>query len=156
MNDQRAQFDALTKVLKDIYEERIPFNRVFGLRMLSLDPSSIRVRFNMRDELIGNYVKGILHGGVISATLDATGGLIASMDLLKKLAGRPLEEVEERMSRVGTIDLRIDFLRPGVGQYFVASGDVMRAGRRVTVTRMELRNDEEVLIAVGTGTYLVG
>lgn len=146
----------MAKALKDIYEERIHFNRVLGLRILSLDPSSVRVRFDMREELIGNYVKGILHGGVISATLDATGGLIASIDLLEKLAGRPLEEVEERMSRVGTIDLRIDFLRPGVGQCFVASGDVMRAGRRVTVTRMELRNNEKILIAVGTGTYLVG
>jgi len=32
----------------------------------------------------------------------------------------------------------------------------MRAGRRVSVTRMELHNDQDVLIAVGTGTYIVG
>jgi acyl-coenzyme A thioesterase PaaI-like protein len=32
----------------------------------------------------------------------------------------------------------------------------MRTGRKVAVTRMELHNDERVLVAVGTGTYIVG
>jgi acyl-coenzyme A thioesterase PaaI-like protein len=32
----------------------------------------------------------------------------------------------------------------------------MRTGRKVAVTRMELHNDEGVLVAVGTGTYIVG
>lgn len=32
----------------------------------------------------------------------------------------------------------------------------MRTGNKVAVTRMELNNDSGVLIAVGTGTYLVG
>jgi uncharacterized protein (TIGR00369 family) len=57
---------------------------------------------------------------------------------------------------VGTIDLRIDYLRPGRGRTFTATGRVMRAGKRVAVTRMELHNAEAVLIAVGTGTYMVG
>jgi acyl-coenzyme A thioesterase PaaI-like protein len=32
----------------------------------------------------------------------------------------------------------------------------MRTGRKVAVTRMELHDDECVLVAVGTGTYIVG
>jgi acyl-coenzyme A thioesterase PaaI-like protein len=32
----------------------------------------------------------------------------------------------------------------------------MRTGKKVAVTRMELHNDEDLLIAVGTGTYIVG
>jgi acyl-coenzyme A thioesterase PaaI-like protein len=32
----------------------------------------------------------------------------------------------------------------------------MRTGRKVAVTRMELKNQEDLLIAVGTGTYIVG
>ena len=57
---------------------------------------------------------------------------------------------------MGTIDLRVDYLRPGLGQWFYATGMVMRSGRKVTVARMELHNDLEKLIAVGTGTYIVG
>jgi len=32
----------------------------------------------------------------------------------------------------------------------------MRTGKKVTVARMELNNDSNRLIAVGTGTYIVG
>jgi len=32
----------------------------------------------------------------------------------------------------------------------------MRSGRKVAVTRMALHNEEDTLIAVGTGTYIVG
>ena len=61
-----------------------------------------------------------------------------------------------RIARFGTIDLRVDYLRPGKGTGFISSGSVMRTGRKVAVTRMELRNREDLLIAVGTGTYIVG
>ena len=62
----------------------------------------------------------------------------------------------QRLSKVGTIDMRVDYLRPGTGKHFTATGWILRTGGKVAVTRMELRNEEETLIAVGTGTYTVG
>jgi uncharacterized protein (TIGR00369 family) len=61
----------------------------------------------------------------------------------------------ERFAKIGTIDMRIDYLRPGLGDYFIATGYVLRAGNKVAVTRMELHNHERQLIAVGTGAYVV-
>ena len=52
--------------------------------------------------------------------------------------------------------MRIDYLRPGVGEWFDASATVLRTGSRVAATRMEFHNDEGTLVAVGTGTYMVG
>lgn len=138
------------------YDEKIPFNRVLGFRVDSFDGDAVCVKFDMRPELVGNHVHGFLHGGVISAVLDATGGLTASIGMLSKASGDELEQFEDRIARVGTIDLRVDYLRPGVGDHFTATSRIMRAGRKVTVTRMELHNDQDVLIAVGTGTYIVG
>jgi hypothetical protein len=67
------------------FEQMIPFNRVLGLKIDSLDPKMPRLRFDMRPELVGNPVRQILHGGVISATLDVVGGLaIALASLAKK------------------------------------------------------------------------
>jgi uncharacterized protein (TIGR00369 family) len=60
------------------------------------------------------------------------------------------------MSRVGTIDLRVDYLRPGRGDDFLATSEIMRSGNKVAVARMELYNNRDMLIAVGTGTYLIG
>ena len=62
---------------------------------------------------------------------------------------------ERNNGDVGTIDLRIDFLRPGTGTRFFAKGYLLRTGSRVAVTRMELHNEDDVLIAVGTGAYVV-
>ena len=56
---------------------------------------------------------------------------------------------------MGTIDLRVDFLRPGVGRHFVASAEVTRLGGRVGSTQMRLVNDEGTVIATGAGVYVI-
>jgi uncharacterized protein (TIGR00369 family) len=156
MSDKKIDLDARLQMLRKLYEQKIPFNKVLGLKIESLNIEDVRVKFEMKDAFIGNYVQGILHGGVISAVLDTTGGLTASLGVFQKMAGRTAEEIGKSLTKIGTIDLRIDYLRPGKGNYFIATGVIMRAGRRVSVTRMELHNDQHVLIAVGTGTYIVG
>ena len=93
---------------------------------------------------------------MISSILDLTGGLVASVELLKHLEGLDVEELAKRMAKIGTIDIRVDYLRPGKGEFFTATGSVLRKGSKVAVVRTELINDQKVLIAAGTGTYLVG
>ena len=61
-----------------------------------------------------------------------------------------------RLSKLGTIDLRIDYLRPGRGQRFTATAVLLRSGNKVAVVRSELHSDDGTLVAVGTGTYLCG
>lgn len=143
-------------LLKEIYERQMPFNRLLDLRITVLSPTDVELRIDMRQELVGNFIREILHGGVISAVLDVAGGLIASVELLKNLEGMEIEEIGKRMAKIGTIDLRVDYLRPGKGEFFVATGTVLRKGSKVAVVRTELCNDQKLLIAAGTGTYLVG
>ena len=109
----------------------------------------------MTDSLIGNYVQNSLHGGVISSALDAVGGLTATAGMIQKKIDLPKEELAQIVAKVGTIDLRVDYLRPGKGVSFTSSATIMRIGNKVAVTRMELHSDQNRLIAVGTGTYLI-
>ena len=148
--------DELQILLKEVIEERIPFNRVLGLSVESFEMDQIQIRIGMRPELVGNFLRGNLHGGVISSILDVVGGMVAWLGVMKKMKDCPLEEMTERFSRVGTIDLRVDYLRPGLGDFFIGTGSIIRAGNKVTVVRMELHNNEGQMIAVGTGTYIVG
>jgi uncharacterized protein (TIGR00369 family) len=141
--------------IRDIFDNKIPFNQVLGLQVYSLDMDRPKIRFDMHDALIGNYIRGSLHGGVISAVIDVTGGLAAFMGLQKKLAGEPVDVKLEKFSKLGTIDLRIDYLRPGVGQKFEATGYILRTGNKVAVARIELKNEIDQLIAVGTGAYVI-
>lgn len=64
-------------------------------------------------------------------------------------------QVMHRYSRLGTIDLRVDYLRPGLGKHFTASAEVVRLGGRVGSTQMRLVNDEDTLIATAAAAYVV-
>jgi len=155
MPTQPDKLDELLHILGDIYENRLPFNKVLGLRIISLKPDLVKVAFDMTDSLIGNYVQGSLHGGVISSVLDAAGGLTATAGMIQKKVSHTKEEIAQNIAKVGTIDLRVDYLRPGKGSAFTSSASIMRIGKKVAVTRMELHNNHGRLIAVGTGTYLI-
>jgi len=147
--------EEILSIIRDIIVEKIPFNKVLGLTVEALNLEHPSVRLTMREDLIGNFIRRSLHGGVISSTLDFMGGLLAFLSVLKTMQGQSVQAMAERFAKIGTIDLRIDYLRPGVGQHFIATGFVLRTGKKVAVTRMELHNDEHQLIAVGTGAYVV-
>jgi uncharacterized protein (TIGR00369 family) len=142
--------------LRRLYEKQVPFNRVLGMTVTAVNADGATIGFGMREDLIGNVFHRTLHGGVISAVLDTVGGLTASASLVERAAGLPQEKVKAMFARVGTIDLRVDYLRPGRGERFAAGGRIMRSGRKVAVVRMEMHADEALLVAVGTGTYMVG
>jgi uncharacterized protein (TIGR00369 family) len=137
--------------LRKVFEEVVPFNRVLGLKVASLDPAALR--FDMRPELIGNPVRKVLHGGVISATLDVVAGFAIHMALFQQNEDEGKQFI---FPNIGTIDLRVDYLRPGRGEYFIGTGRVVRLGNRVAVAHMELVNDKDELIATGGAAYMVG
>ena len=149
----RREVDSIEAVIHRMFEEMIPFNRVIGLKIDSLDPKAPRLKFDMRPELVGNPVRQILHGGVISATLDVVGGLAIA---LASIAEKGVAATAKQFPNVGTIDLRVDYLRPGRGKHFIATGRVVRLGGRVAVVHMELVNDAEEQIATGSAAYIIG
>jgi len=145
----RSDYQAL---VSKIIAENVPFNRVLGVEVASADPAKPQLRFAMRPDLIGNSRRGILHGGVISAVLDVTAGFAIMLALHKD--SQPGEKLE--FPNIGTVDLRVDFLRPGRGKHFVSTGRVVRLGNRIAVTHMELENDQGELIATGGAAFVVG
>ena len=155
MDIKSPELDLYLSLLKDIYENRMPFDRLLGVRVVTLTLDEVCVRVDMKEEFIGNFVKKILHGGVISAVLDLTGGLVASVGVLRQMENATQEEIAKRFSRMGTIDLRVDYLRAGKGDFFLTKGIILRTGNKVAVVRTEFRNNEDILIAAGTGTYII-
>ena len=141
--------------LTAIFEERIVFNRVLGLRIDAIAAEAVRGHLLMRPDLIGHFAHHRLHGGVISAALDALGGLA----VMAAIGARHLDEAPaqrlQRFGKLGTIDLRIDYLRPAVGERFVLHAEVLRLGSRVASTRMSFENADGRLLASGAAAYIV-
>jgi uncharacterized protein (TIGR00369 family) len=141
--------------LRDIFENRIVFNSVLGLKIVEMRPDQVIGRIAMRPELIGHYSFNRLHGGVVSAGLDAMGGLA----VMAAIGARHMDEAPSqrlhRFGKLGTIDLRIDYLRPAIGEHFELRAEVLRLGSRVASTRMEFLGAEGKLLSSGAGAYII-
>ena len=141
--------------LKKIFEEKIVFNQLLGLKITSLRADRVSGRIDMRHELIGHYAYNRIHGGVISAGLDAMGGLA----VMAAIGARHMDEAPEqrlhRFSKLGTIDLRVDYLRPGISEYFELRAEVLRLGSRVASTRMEFLGAAGKLFSTAAAAYIV-
>ncbi|MCG2591185.1 thioesterase family protein [Ramlibacter sp. XY19] len=147
--------DAFVAGLKEIFEDKILFNRVLGLRITSLKPERVTGRIAMKPDLVGHYSFNRIHGGVISAGLDAMGGLA----VMAAIGARHMDEAPgqrlQRFGKLGTIDLRIDYLRPGIGEAFELQAEVLRLGSRVASTRMEFMGADGKLLATGAAAYII-
>ena len=141
--------------LKDIFEENCVFIKLLGLKITSLTADRVTARIDMRHELVGHFSHNRIHGGAISAGLDAVGGLA----VMAAIGARHMDELPlqrlQRFAKLGTIDLRVDYLRPGLGEYFELRAEVLRLGSRVASTRMEFLGPDGKLLSTGAAAYIV-
>lgn len=141
--------------LKNIFEEKIVFNKLLGLKITSVRPERVTARIDMRHELVGHFAYNRIHGGVISAGLDAMGGLA----VMAAIGARHMDEAPQqrlhRFTKLGTIDLRVDYLRPGISEYFELRAEVLRLGSRVASTRMEFLGADGKLFSTAAAAYIV-
>ena len=131
-------------LVKRFFEELIPFNRHLGMVLEDLRPGRVQIRIPFQDHFIGNPEMPALHGGVISALLDTAGG--ASVWSQAGVG-----------DRVSTVDLRVDYLRPGRSEDIIGVGEVVRIGNRVGVSSLRAfhPDSEDKPIAAGMGVYNV-
>ena len=141
--------------LKKMFEEMIVFNQFLGLKVTSITPERVSARIAMRPELVGHYGYNRAHGGVISAGLDNIGGLAVMAAIGARHMDEPPAQRILRFAKLSTIDLRVDYLRQGISEYFDLHGQVMRLGSRVASTRMEFYGADGQLMSTGAAAYMV-
>ena len=125
------------------FEEQIPFNAHLGMQVDVLEEGRCVLRVPYRDHLVGDPFRPALHGGVISTLADTAGGLAV------------FSQLDHTTSRVSTVDLRVDYLRPGRAEDLRCVAEVLRAGNKVAVTKMEVVQGEGYLVADGRAVYNV-
>ena len=140
---------------REIFEEKIVFNQTLGLKLTHIEPGRVQARIDMRPALVGHFAYNRIHGGVISAALDAIGSAAVMAALAAKHMDEPPAKRLERFAKLGTIDLRIDYLRPGIGEFFTVHAEALRVGSRVGTSRMEFRGPDGTLMSAGAAAYIV-
>jgi uncharacterized protein (TIGR00369 family) len=134
---------AFALLLKQFMEEQIPFNKYLGMKVVAVERGYVHCELPFRDELVGDPVRPAIHGGVISTLADAVGGCAVF-------------SIIEPGAKCSTIDLRVDYLRPGRLETLHAKARVLRKGGRVVVAKIDVyQDDPEAPIAVAMAVYAV-
>jgi uncharacterized protein (TIGR00369 family) len=141
--------------VRDIFERKIVFNQTLGLKITDIQPASVTATIQMRDDLIGHYSHRRVHGGVISACIDTIGAVACFVALGARHMDESPARRLERFQKLGTIDLRVDYLRPGLGSHFQIRAEAVRVGSRVGNARIEFTAVDGLLVSTGTGAYIM-
>ncbi|HJM50770.1 MAG TPA: PaaI family thioesterase [Alphaproteobacteria bacterium] len=117
-----------------------PFISTLGLEVLSLDyeSSELTVKMPLQPNMERRAGSKQFHGGPIASFIDTVGDFAVGM-----MVG----------GGVPTINIRVDYLKPAVGDFLRAVARVRRAGRTVTIVDIDVLNEQDSLVAVGRGTY---
>ncbi|MDB5425913.1 MAG: thioesterase [Phenylobacterium sp.] len=107
----------------DAFLQRVPYVRFLGMRAeLSGDEMTAILPF--APHLVGNTVLDVLHGGVIGAFLEMTA-----------LAQLSVTQGSAKVHK--TIDVTIEYLRPGRALTTYARAELRKVGRRVANVHVE-------------------
>lgn len=124
--------------------EAIPFSRALQMRLDDIGEGVAVISMPWSAALIGDPMRGVVHGGAVSALMDTCGGA-AVMSHPQALAG------------TATIDLRIDYMRPAAqGQRITARAECYQLTRSVAFVRAEAWDEDQSRpVATATGAFTV-
>ena len=129
-------------LIKRFMEEQIPFNAHLGMKVSWMGDGEAEMMIHSQPALTGDPFRPALHGGVISSLADTVGGLA----VFTKVG---------RTRIASTVDLRVDYLRPGdVDADIFARARVLRVGNRVAATHTVVYQHEiDAPIATANAVY---
>ncbi len=154
--ERQAERDAVLAALA----QAVPYNRLLGVRFDRLG-DELTGRLPFREGLVGNPFLPAIHGGVTGSFLEITALMQLAWDRVLGL----MEAGGEAADRIAagsfppypkTIDITIDYLRPGLSRETFARAKVQKAGRRVANLHVEAWQDSRTRpIAMLRGNFLM-
>ena len=126
----------------DAFLQKVPYVRFLGMRIeLAGDEMTAVLPFS--PHLIGNTLLPALQGGVLGAFMEMTA--LAQLSVIA-----PSPKVHK------TIDVTIEYLRPGKAQVIYARADVRKVGRQIANVHVEAWQDHrEKPVAALRGHFLL-
>ena len=126
------------------FSDGVPHNRALGLQILELDKSASTFVLPYDAKLVGNPDTGVIHGGAITALLDAASGAAVFAALSTWVP-------------IATLDLRIDYLKPAEPPRDVkARATCYKLTKNVAFTRaVAYHDDPDDPIASSAATFML-
>ena len=126
------------------FSQSVPHNVALGIRVLELTETEVVFELPYDAKLVGNPDTGTLHGGVITALLDAASGIAVFCAL-------------DAWVPIATLDLRIDYLKPAAPHRAVTCrATCYKLTHTVAFTRaVAYQDDPDDAIAHAVGTFML-
>ena len=139
--EKRAAF---LKLLDDNFAVFVPHNKELGFAFRDYGDGMAEIVLPFAPHLVGNPDTGVLHGGPISALLDATSGASVFLKFRHAVG-------------VATLDLRIDYLKPASpSRDVVCRATCYKLTKHVGFTRaVAFHDDPDAPIATSAGTFMI-
>ena len=125
---------------------RVPFWETIGIELDDAEVGRVRLRLAMREDLRTFGDRRVLHGGAIATLIDS-----AAASATRTLRG----EDEPPWRGLATTDMHVSYLAAVTGGEVTSEARVLRAGRSVAFLAVEVRNDEDELVARGSATMQI-
>ena len=121
---------------------RQPVMALIGAELVRVEAGQVDIKLPFRDDLAQQ--NGFLHAGITATIVDSACGY-AAFSLMP--AG----------SDVLTAEFKINLLSPALGDYFLAAGRILKAGKTLTVAQGDVfavKSDQKKLIATILSTIV--
>ncbi|MGY3714042.1 PaaI family thioesterase [Sutcliffiella cohnii] len=114
---------------------------LFGMER-EFDEENGTLTLTVQNSTLLNNSIGILHGGLTATLLDSTMGTLANNCLPDDKA-------------VVTTEMKVNFLKPGVGDTFRCVANIIHKGSKIIVAEGKVFSDNQKLIAHSTGSFFI-
>jgi len=126
--------------LVNFIEKSIPIHNFLSLKVLELEDGFVKVSVPYRKEVVGDIRLNRWHGGIIATIMDSVGGITG------------WTHFTSNNDKLATIDIRVDYLKAAQASTIIVTGEIVRLGNRIMVTKMKAYQNEE-LISEGKAVY---
>jgi uncharacterized protein (TIGR00369 family) len=137
------RIDPKFDILKHIFEEKMPANKLLGLNILELEKNYTKIHIPFKEEFIGDYVQKRWHGGFQASIADSAGS-IAAMTTLTDLT-----------EKISTIDIRVDYLHGSEPKDLYAEAEIIKSGKRIVKADIKLYHKKDKIIAIARAAFSV-
>lgn len=116
------------------------FNQLIGMRLAAVHKDGVTVEITVRPDMMNGA--GVLHGGVTATMADAAAGIATNRHLG---GGRSIT----------TVEMKINYFRPVTKGRVRARAHLMRVGSTLTISRVDLFDEDTKLIGAALVTYMI-
>jgi uncharacterized protein (TIGR00369 family) len=118
----------------------MPLETNLKLNVAERHTDGVTVQFPLAAEFINSH--GVLHGGITATIADE-----AAWHAIDNHFGKP--------TPCTTTELKVNYLRPIVGAKVIARAYLVRAGKTLCVSRVDIFDDQQQLAAIAIVTYML-